>query len=67
MSKILDLRDIIEEDFGIELSRTEIEKVLRQDAYDMGKRFIDILFAYIGSNSLREGLVEKIKAKRLIS
>lgn len=67
MSKILDLRDIIEEDFGIELSRTEIEKVLRQDAYDMGKRFIDILFANIGSNALRGNLVNQIKAKRLIS
>lgn len=67
MSKILDLRDIIEEDFGIELSRTEIEKVLRQEAYDMGKRFIDILFAHIGSNALRGNLVNQIKAKRLIS
>jgi hypothetical protein len=67
MSKILDLRYIIEEDFGIELSRTEIEKVLRQDAYDMGKRFIDILFAHIGSNALRDNLVNQIKAKRLIS
>jgi hypothetical protein len=67
MSKILDLIDIIEEDLNVVLSRTEIEKVLRQDAYDMGKRFIDILFAYIGSNTLREGLVGKIKAKRLIS
>jgi len=66
MSKILDLIDIIEEDLNVVLSRTQIEKVLRQDAYDMGKRYIDILFAYIGSNSLREGLVKKITAKGLI-
>ena len=67
MSKILDLVDIIEEDLNIVLSRTQIEKVLRQEAYDMGNRFVDILFAYIGSNSLREGLVKKIMAKGLIS
>jgi hypothetical protein len=67
MSKILDLVDIIEEDLNVVLSRTQVEKVLRQEAYDMGKRFIDILFAYIGSNALRESLVKKIKAKRLIS
>jgi hypothetical protein len=67
MSKILDLVDIIEEDLNVVLSRTQVEKVLRQEAYDMGKRFIDILFAYIGSNALRESLVNKIKAKRLIS
>jgi len=67
MSKVLDLVDIIEEDLNIVLSRTQVEKVLRQEAYDMGKRFVDILFAYIGSNSLREGLVKKIMAKKLIS
>ncbi len=52
MSKILELKNVLEKE-GKSFSRTQLEKKLRNEAYENGKSYVDIIYMYLRNQAAR--------------
>ena len=56
MSKILELKELLESEYKIQVVRTHLENFLRNEALKFNRRYIDVIYHYVQDKKSRQKL-----------
>ena len=56
MSKILELKELLESEYKIQVVRTHLENFLRNEALKFNRRYIDVIYHYLQDKKSRQKL-----------